>query len=70
MSKLSNLSRSIRGKVVLITGAGGSIGSKLAKKVTKLGPKKLVMLDLSENAIYTLKTAFEKILASAASWTS
>ena len=56
----NQISKLINNKVVLITGAGGSIGSKLAKKVTKLDPKKLVMLDLSENAIYNLKTAFEK----------
>jgi len=51
-------SQLISKKVVLITGAGGSIGSKLAKKVSKLGPSKLVMLDLSENAIYNLKNSF------------
>ena len=56
----NQISKLINNKVVLITGAGGSIGSKLAKKVAKLDPKKLVMLDFSENAIYNLKTDFEK----------
>ena len=35
-----------------------SIGSKLARKVSELGPSKLIMLDLSENAIYNLKLVF------------
>ena len=48
----------IKSKVVLITGAGGSIGSKLARKVSELDPSKLIMLDLSENAIYNLKLVF------------
>ncbi len=54
----NQISKLIKNKVVLITGAGGSIGSKLAKKVSKLDPQKLVMLDLSENAIYNLKLLF------------
>ena len=52
------ISKLINNKVILITGAGGSIGSKLAKKISNLSPSKLVMLDLSENAIYNLKAAF------------
>ncbi len=56
----NQISKLIGNKVVLITGAGGSIGSKLAKKVSKLEPSKLIMLDLSENAIYNLKLAFRK----------
>ena len=52
------ISKLINNKVIFITGAGGSIGSKLAKKISNLAPSKLVMLDLSENAIYNLKAAF------------
>ena len=49
------INKNIKDRVVLITGAGGSIGSKLAKKVLKLSPSKLVLLDISENAIKLCK---------------
>lgn len=45
----------IHDKVVLITGAGGSIGSELARQIFKSLPKKLVLLDLYENTVYDLQ---------------
>ena len=44
----------IKNKVVLVTGAGGTIGRNIAKKVLSLEPKSLVLLDHSESAIYEL----------------
>lgn len=41
-----------RGKTVLITGAGGSIGSELCRMLAAMGPNKLVMLDCNENNLY------------------
>ncbi|MGH9775329.1 MAG: polysaccharide biosynthesis protein [Candidatus Acidiferrales bacterium] len=41
-----------RGKCILITGAGGSIGSELAYQLSKLEPKQLVMLDKDENGLH------------------
>ncbi len=48
------LKRNIENKSVLITGAGGSIGSELAKQVLKSKPKNLILLDSSELALYEI----------------
>ncbi len=43
------------GKVVLVTGAGGSIGSELCRQIIKFKPKKLIMLDIYENTLYEVE---------------
>ena len=42
-------------KVVLVTGGGGSIGSELCRQIAKLGPKKLIILDIYENNAYDIQ---------------
>ena len=44
-----------RGKVILITGGGGSIGSELCRQIAKMSPYKLIILDIYENGAYDVQ---------------
>lgn len=44
-----------KGKVVLITGGGGSIGSELCRQLAKMQPKKIIILDIYENGAYDVQ---------------
>lgn len=50
----------ITGKVVVVTGAGGSIGSELCRQIVKFRPKRLLMIDINENALYMLEQEFNR----------
>ena len=50
----------ITGKVIVVTGAGGSIGSELCRQIVKFNPKELVMIDINENSLYMLEQEFNR----------
>ena len=54
------LMQDIGGKVVLVTGGGGSIGSELCRQIMKFGPEKLVIVDIYENTTYELQLELNK----------
>ena len=55
------LNRNIEDKVVMITGSGGSIGSEISRQVIKNNPKKIILLDSNEYALFSIKNEIEAI---------
>lgn len=55
------VAKKISERIVLVTGAGGSIGSELCRQIIELNPKKLLLLDISEFALYTIYSDLEDI---------
>ncbi len=51
----AGIGQTLQGKTVLITGAGGSIGSELCRQVARFGPARLVLVELSEFNLYTIE---------------
>jgi FlaA1/EpsC-like NDP-sugar epimerase len=55
-----NIAASLHGKIVLVTGAAGSIGSEIARQVIRFQPQLVVLLDQAESPMHTLKLEFEE----------
>lgn len=51
---MESISEKLQGKTILVTGAGGSIGSEICRQVSKFNPKKLLLLGHGENSIYQI----------------
>lgn len=54
------LSKNVHSKVVVVTGAGGSIGSELCRQILLIGPKKLLLIEQSEFALYKIHAELEE----------
>jgi FlaA1/EpsC-like NDP-sugar epimerase len=50
----------LSGRVVLVTGAGGSIGAELCRQIARVGPKRLVLVEHSENALFEVQRELEE----------
>ena len=58
---LELLSKNINSKVVMVPGAGGSIGSEISRQIIKLNPKKLILMELSEFSIYKISEELKSL---------
>jgi FlaA1/EpsC-like NDP-sugar epimerase len=54
------LGKNIVDKVVMVTGAGGSIGSELCRQIGRLKPRALILFEMSELALYTIEKELAK----------
>ena len=55
MTNQQLLSKAITGKAVMVTGAGGSIGSEICRQIINLKPKRIILFDMSELALFSVE---------------
>jgi len=56
------LNACVAGRSVMVTGAGGSIGSELCRQIAQLGPRRLVLLEISEPALYRIQMELAELI--------
>lgn len=54
------LSSFLKDRIILITGAGGSIGSELCRQIVKFHPKRMIMMDIYENSLYDIQNELKR----------
>ena len=57
---MGSISDKLTGKTVLVTGAGGSIGSEICRQISRFSPQKLLLLGHGENSIYSIDMELKK----------
>ncbi|SFF58809.1 NDP-sugar epimerase, includes UDP-GlcNAc-inverting 4,6-dehydratase FlaA1 and capsular polysaccharide biosynthesis protein EpsC [Halobacillus alkaliphilus] len=58
---INSIQSEIKGRTVMVTGAGGSIGSEICRQLVKFGPKQLILLGHGENSIYTIHMELKQL---------
>ncbi|MBP5288979.1 MAG: polysaccharide biosynthesis protein [Clostridia bacterium] len=58
--KTDEILSDIKGKVILVTGGGGSIGSELCRQIARSGPKQLIILEIYENSAYAIQQELKR----------
>jgi len=58
--ELREIANYLKGKTILVTGAGGSIGSEIVRQVAKFNPQKLILLGHGENSLYRIEREIER----------
>lgn len=62
-SDIALLEKNVRGKTVLVTGAGGSIGSELCRQIIKFSPNSLILLESNEHSLYLINEELKRLIA-------
>ncbi|MFI8493289.1 polysaccharide biosynthesis protein [Peribacillus butanolivorans] len=58
---MNSISGNVTGKTILVTGAGGSIGSEICRQICRFSPKKIVLLGHGENSIYQIDMELKRL---------
>lgn len=60
---ITSISQYVTGKTILVTGAGGSIGSEICRQISRFSPGQLILLGHGENSIYQIDMELKKLYA-------
>ena len=63
-TNIDSIAKKIKGKTILVTGAGGSIGSELCLQILKFNPQHLILLDNHEYSLYKIKQKIKSLYLS------